>query len=398
MKCSHSCPRIRRLGYSILVGLFFALTGVVHGAERQLYALSGQPLSDYIATFPVVLYRVEEGGLTKMRTVITRKQDAIVVKAYPEDGFVLVVSHGATRGSFLVDVLDIDAMSHERSVDFDVCDGCSYIVSHLLKKDGRLIFYIRARGDDITRNLGLDLESGEFLDDIDRGDDSYAHTTGSPPGFVDGNEHIGGIYVRDHAPDQPYLMRDPDTFDLDWSLPAWFDMPKGGRLKQTANNEHLRVLLRSGDPQERLVFEKRTQRWSRIPLAQFPSGRVRAFRHWLVQEVARPGFDEDTLDVELLDSHRSEPFLSASQRLRHREVTPTGRLLFYDTRSGTSIQYDTHQPDSEVLLIDEDEAVYFRVSDELRRARLVDGGLASEEVVARAPELWGVHWLVTGFD
>ena len=395
MKCRCTGSR----GYSILVGLLFAFTGVAHAAERQLYALSGQPLSDYIATFPVVLYRVEEGGLTKMRTVITRKQDAIVVKAYPDYGFVLVVSDGATRGSFLVDVLDVNAMSHERSVDFDVCDGCFYMDSHLLKKDGRLIFYIGARGDDITRNLGLDLASGEFRDDIDRGDDGYAHTTGAPPGFVDGYEHIGGIYVRDHAPDQPYLMRKPDTFDLDWRLPAWFSMTEGGRLTQQVNNEHIRVLLPWGDDaRERLVFDKRTRRWSGVPFAEFPKGRTRAFRHWLVEEDVHRGFDEDMLDVDLLDSYRSEPFLSAAERLRAREVTPTGRLLFYDTRSGTSIRHDTGQPDSEVLLVDEDNVAYFRVSDELRRGHLVGGRLANEEVVARAPELWGVHWFVTGFD
>ena len=75
---------------------------------------------------------------------------------------------------------------------------------------------------------------------------SHAQTTGAPPGFVDGNEHIGGIYVRDHAPDQPYLMRKPATFDLDWRLPAWFSMTEGGRLTQQVNNEHIRVLLRQG--------------------------------------------------------------------------------------------------------------------------------------------------------
>ena len=100
----------------------------------------------------------------------------------------------------------------------------------------------------------------------------------------------------------------------------------------------------------------------------------------------------------LLESYRTEPFLSAAGRFRAREVTPTGRLLFYDTRSGTSTRRDTGQPDSEVLLVDEDNVAYFRVSDELRRGHLVDGGLANEEVVARAPELWGVHWLVKGID
>lgn len=175
-------------------------------------------------------------------------------------------------------------------------------------------------------------------------------------------------------------------------------MADGARLTQAANNEHIRVLFRSGDNPEHLVFEKRTRRWSRIPLAEFPGGRSRARRHWLVQEVTHPGFDEDALDVDLLDTYRSEPFLSASERFRYGEVTPTGRLLFYDTRSGTATEHDAHEPDSEVLLIDEEDVAYFRVSDELRRGRLVDGRLANEEVVARAPELWGVHWLVMGFD
>ena len=374
--------------------------------EPHLYAIAGQPLDDWSSifpneTFPVLLYRVENGGLTKMRTIATRRQNAIDIRVHPENGFAFIVSRGARRDSFLVDILDLRTMAREYSVDFDVCAGCwFYSESHLLQRDDRLIYYIRASGDENDRSLGLDMASGEFLDDIDRGDATYAQVVGSPPGFVDGSEVVGGIYVRKDAPDQPYLMRNPDTFDLDWKLPSWFSMQRGGRLNQMANNHDVRVLLDSGGTTARwLVLDKEADRWSSVPSSTFPLGRVRVFRHWLVQEeYVRAKLDESPLDVAVLDTYRIEPFLSAAERFRIAERAPTGRLLFYDIRAGTLAELDTGDPDSEILLIDEHDTAYFRVGDELRCADIQDGSLANESLLADAPELFAVHWLVRGFE
>lgn len=346
--------------------------------------------------FPVVLYRVEDGGLVKMRTVATRLQDPHHVEAYHYQGFVFVTSGGATQGSFVVDILDLDEMATEKSIDFDVCRGCYLVASHLLQRGEQTIYYLRAVSEHERRNLGLDLGSGEFVTDIDRGDDTYAYTVGGPRG-LDDNQHIGGIYIREDSPRQPYLMRDPDTFDLDWTLPDRIGTEEPRILHQSVNNDRVRVLFKGGSPDERLIFEKATERWTAVPLSVLSRERLKAFGHWLTQErFSRQGFDADQVDVDLLATYRSPPFSSALERFRFRETTPSGDLLFYDARSATLIEHATGEPDSEILLVDENDIAYFRVGDELRRADLRDGELRNETLVAKAPEFWGVHWPVRG--
>lgn len=389
----HRSSRHRACGIGIL--LFAVAWGPV-AAERHLYAIAGQPMAHMVRSFPVVLYRVEDGGLTKMRTVATRLQDPLHVEVYQGKGFAFVASDGATQGTFVVDILDLDDMSNEKSVDFDVCHGCYHVRSHLLQRGDQTIYYLRASSENEQQNLGFDLGSDQFVRDIGRGDDTFAYSAGGPWG-LDGNRHIGGIYIRQDSPGQPYLIRDPDTFDLDWRLPDWFPAQKARMLIQTINNEHVRVLFRGGDFDERFVLDKESDTWSTVPLSSLPLGKLKAFRHWLTQERrSRDGFDATRVDAELLATYRSPPFSSALERFRFLETTPTGDLLFYDTRSATLTEHRTGDPDSEILLIDGDDVAYFRVGDELRRGDLRDGELTNEGLVAKAPELWGVHWLVEG--
>ena len=60
--------------------------------------------------------------------------------------------------------------------------------------------------------------------------------------------------------------------------------------------------------------------------------------------------------------------------------------------------HDTGEPNSEVLYVDEEARVYYRVSDELRRARIQDGRLEKSMVLVKVPELWAVHWLFVGHE
>lgn len=386
----------------------------IHGGEA-LYAIAGAPISEMGMDFPVVLYRIGDGDFTKVRTVATRRQNAIVIKSYPGEGLVFIVSNGATAGWFLVDILDLTEMSRERSVDFDLCRGCGYDKARLLDRNGRLIFYIQAghyeRETDtlVTQFLGLDIESAEFVYDIARSDDAYLIHSGMQSGGVDGSDFVRGILVREGSPDQPYVARDRETFDLDWRLPEWYS--EGGQLDQLANNRHARVLLSTaGADGEQLVLNKRSGRWSSVPLSTLPVGGTRLLRNWLVREDYRAGYDPvvwqgyhlGDLDPKPFwsaeDLPERLPFWSAEGRASLRGKTQTGRLQFYDVQTGALAEHDTGHPDSEILLIDENDQAYFRVGDELRRAKIEDGGLADEELVAKAPELLGVHWLFRGVD
>ena len=376
----------------------FLAVGRAQGGDG-LYAIAGVPLSiDYS---PVVLYRVQGGGLAKVRTLATPRQDPHVVRSYPEKGFVFVVSAGAFDGSFLVDILDLGNMALQRSVDFDVCAGCgSYVRARLLERNGRTIFYLHALGDgpddtSVIHYLGLDMASGEFVRDIGRADVTYLHHAGAQSGGVDGDDHMGGIYVRDLDPGQPYVVSHSDTFDLRWRLPAWFSLPEGGRMRQVANNDHARVLsvrAPAADASRWLVFDKSAGRW--LVREDFRDGVDRAA--W--DDVpGRP--DPESVAVWPAEpQHDETPYWSAEFRAGLLSRTPTGRLRFDDTRTGNVAVHDTGHLDSEVLMIDDHDEVYFRVGDELRRGTLRDGETVNEETVAKAPELLVVHWLFRGVE
>ena len=401
------CPTALQV---LAIGLCVLAVARIHGDEA-LYGIAGHPVFEMGDPFPVVLYRVQNGALAKVRTIATRRQNAWVVKSYPEKGFVFVVSDGAAEGWYLVDILDLADMSKERSVDFDLCGGCVYGNARLLDRNGRVIFYVQAgryyRESQtlVSQSLGLDMHRGAFVNDIDFADVTYLHHAGAQSGGVDGSDFVRGIHARAETPDQPYVGLNEDRSDLNWRLPAWFSMPEGGGLIQNANNDHVRVLssLR-GDAGQWLVFDKAAERWSSVPLSVFPPGGVRVLRRWLVREDSRPGYDaaawpdRDGAGPASGAGAREPRFPPAVQRMGRREETPTGVLQFFDTRTATLTEHDTGHPDSEVLLIDEHDAAYFRVDDELRRADLDGGGLANEELVAKGPELLGVHWLVRGVD
>ena len=398
----------------LAVGLCILAAGHAYAGEI-LYAIAGVPILEVGMDFPVVLYRVEDDALVKVRTVATRRQNAIVVRSYPEKGLVFIVSNGAAAGWFLVDILDLADMTKERSVDFDLCGGCGYDSARLIDRNGRLVFYLKAgrydrRSDTlVTQYLGLDLDNGEFVNDIDRGDDGYVMHAGFQSGGVDGSDFVQGIYAREGTPEQPYVASAGRTFDLDWRLPPWYSKPEGGRISQIANNDHVRVLFSAsrGDAQW-IVFDKAAARWSSVPVSILPGGGARLLRRWIVREDFRPGYNpaawQDTGSGEsdpapfwmAEDAPDLLPFWSAEGRSNRRQETPTGRLQFYDTRTATLAQHDTGHPDSEILLIDEHGVTYFRVGDQLRRAKIDGGALVNEEFVVRAPEMLAVHWLVQG--
>ena len=161
------------------------------------------------------------------------------------------------------------------------------------------------------------------------------------------------------------------------------------------------------------VFDKASRQWVTLSLpgSGFPAETVRdywsgleqfgeiypmrAYRDWLAAEEVNV-YSEDNLDLEPLKTQRFPPFLSAAERFQERRVAPTGRFRLYNVRSKEIIVHDTGEPNSEVLYVDENDVVYYRVSDELRLAQIEGGKLVQSRVLVKLPEMWAVHWLFLG--
>ena len=314
---------IRTIGHSHfnaarVVALLACLAAAnLSAGDQSIYLIASEPYLDRLESFPTLLFRVENGDLIKVRTVTTQEQDTRFVDVYPGRGYALV---GSDRrrwpGSLLLlDVIDMNSVSVQKSYEIDLCDDCSFLSSHMQDgPDGPVYFFYGYNdGSDIYK--GVDLTTGRMSNDFDVDDEANAYRTGKGSSFVD----------------------------------------------------RLRGL----------------------------TGAFRGYGHWLAREDIQ-SYKPGVVDLERLKRHRFAPFSSAAERFEDDQAAPSGRFRLYNARTKELIEHDTGEPDTEVLYVDEDRFAYFRVSDELRRARIGDGKLGPEEVLAKAPELWAVHWLFFG--
>lgn len=429
-----------RVGPALLLVLTFFAVATVAG-EEQMYVIAGEPNPNkYMNDAPAVLYRVARDRLEKVRTITTTRQDTLFVHPYPDQGYVFVGSVGARPGAFLLDVLDLRSMGVERTLELDGCWGCNasnyrkgcvgcrYATSQLLNRDGRLIYRIQPgtwQGEQLDcacRELGVDVDTGEAVAGLGTGALRFAYEYGSPGGMVDGGDFGAEVYAEGRRA-MAWGKGDVQGHDLGWELPADLTLGsdrQGDSARLMVNNDHMRVIGREAfDQSDRrpaammlYVFDKASEEWStlELPGSGVPVGArrsyvatldtsgtyfpMRAFREWLAAEEVyayEPGALEMERPVE-----QDGPFRSAAERFEDYKAAPSGRFRLYNVRTKELIVHDTGEPDSEVLYVDEQDIAWFRVSDELRRASILEDRLGPPEVVVTATELWAVHWLFFG--
>ena len=347
---------------------------------------------------------------------------------FHDKGYVFIGSYGAYDGAYLLDVLDGSSMSEEKAFDLDGCWGCNYATSHLIERDGRLIYMIRSYPPPYEElpdcgcpDLGVDVRTGEPIAELGANDLKYAYVGGAPGAIISDGDFSAPI----HADGRKAVVRSKgglEAHDLDWALPPGLPM-EGHPVRLVVNNDHMRVLAELARsrfyPPGVLatgvfhVFAKTTGQWSvlQLPGSSFPmeefrfrmrgldtSGMyfvLRPYRDWLIgEELQAP----DALNLDPLEKQQFPPFWSAAERIREKQAAPTGRFRLYNARTQELILHDTGEPNSEVLYVDENDALYYRVSDELRLAQIKDGELARPEVLVKSPVLWAVHWLFFGTE
>ena len=239
-----------------------------------------------------------------------------------------------------------------------------------------------------------------------------------------------------HARGTQAIVREMDGVQehlLGWKLPPGVTLPpgppwpgaaaSGSQASLLVNNGSIRVLVvtptrpeapgASAPPQAVHVFDKATGEWSSFKLPgpgvadgdprrcgclrgqgkhHFP---MRAFGEWLaVEDTSR--YQPGPIGVEPEASRRTGEFRTADERFDACDAAPTGRFRLYNPRVGNLVVHDTNEPDSEVLYVDGADVAWYRVRDELRKAKIENGELKGEQVVVKAPEIRAVHWLFFG--
>ena len=374
-------------------------------AERNVYLIASEPTADFLGGFPTLLYRVEEGGLVKIRTVTTQRQDTKFVEVYPELGYALVGSELSKEGgSYLLDVISMGSVSRQTSYEIDVCAGCSLTSTYIQDRPGALVYvfggYIR-EGPYLDTYQGVDLNSGRMMSGFEWIDEVNAYRNGTGSYFADYPYAFGAVVHGNEVLE--YGRESVRRHELDWRLPEVHDLePESTVMDVLVNNGGMRLVRlyprewKGKVPGMGLyMFDKAVGEWSRPSMPTSGYGAFRAFGHWLAMAEFQdhaPG----SLDLERLSGQWFPPFPSAAERFEMKGYAPSGRLFFYNARTKALIAHDTGEPNSEVLHVDGDDVAWYRVSDELLRAPILDDRLGAPEVVARGPELWPVHWLFFG--
>ena len=371
--------------------------------EQDIFLIASEPHIAILESFPTLLYRVEGDVLVKVRTVTTQRQDTKFVDVFPGRGYALIGSdRGNGRGSILLDIIDMNAVSAQKSYDIDLSDGYSLVSSHMQYGHEAQVYFLEGykykNGGNYT---GLNLATGQRSNQFDRIDEANAYRIGTGSSFVDRASRFVGII--DSSELLIFGGESPRRRALGWRLPERFDWELGSIFTDVlVNNDDVRLIsvYRNSDWKGEVrglglhVFDKAAGEWFQLD-APMGMGSFRAFGHWLAREEIQP-YRPGDLNLERFQWHQFAPFLSVAERFESRRYAPSGRLYFYNARTRVSIVHDTGEPDTEILFVDDDDVAWYRVSDELHRAPILEGGLGSPEVVVAAPELWAVHWLFFG--
>ena len=276
--------------------------------------------------------------------------------------------------------------------------------------------------------LGVNLARQRVIENLDYGALRDAYTYGASGGLAEGEDYVYPVHEA-NGEAVAYFGNAP--YPLGWRLPhplrsnaASGDPSQDSHGKedaerlppppvtvQTAHNDQLRALADvawgMGPTSARAfhVFDKSSRSWARIVL-RGEVFQMRAYEPWLAikelydmsealwkqhSEYAR--FDAQRAPFSLRANYPSDLFPSTAQRLSQTGVAPAGRLHLYHVHRQRHVTHATGEMNSEVLFVDDKDHVYYRVNDELRRARVGDGGFDDMVVLAKHPVILAVHHL-----
>jgi hypothetical protein len=94
------------------------------------------------------------------------------------------------------------------------------------------------------------------------------------------------------------------------------------------------------------------------------------------------------------DWHR---FITVDDYLEEKRVYRSGILFLYNVEAHQYYEWDTHNGDCEVLLV-EDGQVYYRVDQAIYRAKIGEKELGKPELLVEDKEVPGIHWAFFGPD
>ena len=226
----------------------------------------------------------------------------------------------------------------------------------------------------------------------------YVRITGGRSGYKQGGDELG---LRQFEGGQLVIPRAQRVFQIGPPLPKqlWFSPEDGPSL--FLNNSYMTVvsnlvLVRTSKQISYLVLEKHSGEWRRLTIPGNASWNVRAFRSWIAGMVEESLYGEQFL----ISPGRHKPiprnqFDTVDGYLQNEAIYRPGKLFLYDVPGRRYYQWDTHDADSEVILV-EDGQVYYRVDQAIYRAKIGEKELDKPELLVEDKEVPGIHWAFFG--
>jgi len=362
-------------------------------SDKSLYVITARPNGPSVETFSASLQVIDPEGLTlkPLREVVPNNIGVSFVLSNDSARVVIIGSPPDLQRQF--NIIDMDHPDQVRSVEI-FREGLRPITWHILTPPGRPKYFALQIGDLVHRpiqwlSIGVDLTTKKEVS-VPWDDYQYANLSGfqgwSPP-----NRDELNLFQFD---DGRLTTREGRVVTkTEWVLPKQYRFSEGTWITALVNNAGVLALGgagEGGDPKmwNIRVLDKKENRWG---ILSVPGGldETRGFGDWLVvtvQDEAKPrkfaGSRED--DVLL----RRYTFDS---RMRGNNLYRPGILILYNAHTRQECRIETHQADSEVILI-QDATVYYRVNRSIWQAQIGPKGLSAPVLVADDPAVVDAHW------
>ncbi len=141
-----------------------------------------------------------------------------------------------------------------------------------------------------------------------------------------------------------------------------------------------------------VVLRKRDNAWRRVAIDSEDIAWVRGFGNFVAVVQSQRKSAQHPTSAGAADWRRLDSFGPAVTDLflGGRAVFP-GKLFLYDVDNEKILTIITDQGDSEILLVEEN-AVYFRVSNRVYRGEVTESGISRVQIVATGEAIRDAHW------
>ncbi len=227
--------------------------------------------------------------------------------------------------------------------------------------------------------------------EVSMADVKYAQIYGSPGGNFRSADPLRGVFANGNKAIFNYYKK----LDLGWTYPDDFIMQERETIVLAINNQFIRAfsspqrVKKQTDGQlvsELKIQNKHTGQWSSILFNGNANG-FRAFGPWIATEEGYSGADRK------YTTSYDGKYESAVNRFQIDDYRLTGILYLTHAIDKRFITLDTHEQDSEILLVDNNR-VFYRAGDELYGADIQASSLVNNQLLAKDKRIVDVHWMM----